>query len=326
MAHRIQLIALVALASACGINVIGVAPEPGPDASAPDGAATLSDAATGGGDRDAIVAPPPPADCSKTDCKQFGLAATGFTPILFGDAADVCPAGFDSADGFEDPKPKNDSCACDTCTSTGASCAAGTLVSRYSSDTKCDKGGAAPFVTSGVCKSFASTSWADTYASEIPYPAVAGTCKAPGKAVRENVDLGTKRVCTPRPDTCQAALCSATGKLQPCLVADGEKACPLVALDRHVVGREVKLTCNDCLCTATATCGGKLSWWESDPKCEGTATGTFDGNTCTRVDARDIGSFRWDAVVASQGCDGVKPVISKALAALDGPRTICCPK
>jgi hypothetical protein len=119
-------------------------------------------------------------------------------------------------------------------------------------------------------------------------------------------------------------MCSLPGKLQVCLVAPNDVPCPAEAPDRHVLGRDVTVACDDCGCKAAATCGGKLLWWESSSSCNGPASGTVPANVCTAVGGEDIRAYRWEGSVASETCLSTTPA-TKATVGLDGIQTVCCP-
>lgn len=324
MAHRIQLsIAVVGLllVGACGLDVVGIDPIAGPDASVSGGEGGVSVVDAG----NEASPPPPPADCSKTTCDALGLAAPSFTQVAFGDAADACPSGFDATDVIEGPSVKNGSCGCGACVTQGTSCNTGKMRSSWSAGPgACDNAGAATDVVSGECHSNYNGKWISNYASEAAPAPTLGTCRAPGVGLRDQVAADAKRICTRRTETCPGAMCALPGKLQVCLSAAGDVDCPK-GTKKHVVASDVTMTCADCTCDATAVCGGAITWWNnSSSSCTGNPTGTIAAGACVQVNESSIGSFRWDSKVASEGCSTPKPAMKATLAPKD-VRTVCCP-
>jgi hypothetical protein len=321
MAHRVQLILAMMLGgtavAACGIGVTGVESL----AVGPDGGVVSGGGGDGASPLEAGV-PLAPPDCSKSDCPGLTLAAAGFTPIGFGAASEVCPGGFDSTDGFGDPKSRNGSCGCGTCTTTGSTCNTGDVPSSQSDGTSCAYYGAPFEGNSGKCVSN-NGYWGSTYGGVDAPKAVVGTCHADGQVVRENIDVSVDRVCTPRPGTCPAALCSLGTGLKVCLVAPGDVPCPSVAPSKRIIG-DLKATCDACSCTPVATCGGKLHWWEVSTTCTGAESGTVPAAVCTKVNNKNINSYQWEGTVASETCASVVPAM-RATVAREGLKTVCCP-
>jgi hypothetical protein len=320
MAYRIQLILAVTLGSvgACGIGVTGVEPL----ALGPDGGAPIVDGGAARAEAGADAAPLLPADCSKSDCPGLALVADGFTPIGIGAASEVCPGGFDSTDGFGDPRSKNGSCGCGACTTTGSTCNTGSVPSSQSNGDSCAYYGAPFNGNSGQCVSN-SGYWGSTYGGVDAPKAVVGTCHADGQVVRENIDVSVDRVCTPRAGTCPAALCSLGAGLKVCLVAPGDVACPSVAPSKRIIG-DLKASCDACSCTPVATCGGKLHWWEVSTSCIGPESGTVPAGICTKVNNKNIDSYLWEGTVASETCSSVFPAM-RANVTRDELKTVCCP-
>lgn len=328
------------LAAACGVEVVGVAPEDGgallaePDASALlDGGAVDGDGEPRSSDgmaSDVMVLDGAPVDaahdggidassCDRS-CAALTLAQSGFAPVAFGDGP--CPSGFDSADVVEGPLAQVGSCGCGACTATGASCGASSFQTRTGSGSQCSTGSTSNHTTNGGnCQDINGGFGGDYSVLLLQPPTAVGTCQAAGEVIPAKIDKTARRLCTRRGGTCAAAICDLPTSLVACLVTDGDVACPGSAPNKHLVGADVTATCAACGCTPNATCNGTFAAF-SGTSCGGTQKVTLT-NTCTLVNQATFNSYRLTQTVG-QTCTNVTPA-SKADVSLTVPRTVCCP-
>jgi hypothetical protein len=315
---RVVCVGLLAL-TACGLSVTG---SPLEDA---DGGVNAPASDGGGGSKQPDAAssedgavPPSPADCANP-CSL--PSAPGFTVALFGDTTQTCPSGFTGNDVVENPTPGSDACACGDCSAT-IDCSNGSLLSHFDNGNgSCSMSGATVPANNGACQELAATFGRN---ASIDAPnAVVGACSAAGVASRAAVTTQAKRVCVPPASAdCAGIACAASATLKTCLAADGDVACPANAPTKHLVGADFSLSCADCSCQVTATCGGKLDAY-SKKNCPGMPAVSLTAGVCTpTMGGADVAAVKWTGSVASQSC--TKGAAPAPAVSLTGPRTICC--
>lgn len=313
-------IAIIALGlGACGLSVVGAAPEETGAVSGADAAPSpIADSTTDdAGGNDNTVPPPPP--CISDACAP--LDVPGFAIALYGDRATACPSGFTSADVVRTPSAQPDACACGTC-APSATCTTGTIGTKYSSDTKCDNPAGTLSANDGDCFAFNGV-FVSTYCSVQAPPPVLGPCSAPGVSVPAKLSAdATTHLCHPTADSCAQALCAPPPSMNACLVAAGDVACPPSAPNKTLVGSEPDVTCGACSCTSTATCTGSVTFY-SNSGCTG-STKVLTTDVCTIVNQANFKSTKWAGTVTGLSCTNVTPATPTAVGLKD-VRTVCCP-
>lgn len=308
---------------ACGLNAVGQQADPlggddggPPGPGGPDGS-TLADAGGNGGDDAAVDAPPP---CNSDAC-ALPQPAGGFSLVLFGDGDATCPAGFDSANTVSTPVAGAGTCTCGACTFAGTSCANDNdMTTSYDNGNgMCGTTGATLNATNGNCNND-NGSFADNARVNGPAPTL-GTCTSAATANDAMVTTTAHTICTPRPETCIAEICTPPAAMTACLIAAGDVACPVEAPTKTLVGSNVTVSCAaQCGCTVTsAVCGGTIRFYENN-NCNG------DFQTLTIGQCMDVNggfsSYRYFPTVMNEQCATTPP--QPAFTFVD-QRTICCP-
>ena len=94
---------------------------------------------------------------------------------------------------------------------------------------------------------------------------------------------------------------------------------PAQAPNKHLAGASATVTCGDCPCSLTVTCGGSVTFY-SDPSCA-SALFTITDKACTLEGTGSYGSYKWTGQPNPQ-CTLGTPTAAPSLADVS---TICCP-
>jgi hypothetical protein len=328
-----RILAIVALAS-CSLTTSLDGYSGGGGATGDDGGTTADGGTTttddGGllGDSALVV-----DGCDSTGCFDM---PPGFSLVAFGASAKgaACPAGFGTpTDTVEGPTFSNGACTCACTTGTAPSCPSGTLTGGYDTDGSGMCGSTTtPIPNPTVCNTtgFLGPFATNNEHSYSPPAATGGTCNASATKDSSKLSYDSQgRVCeaTTLPQ-CGTKVCppAAAAPFGVCIASDGDVACPSLFPNKHLVGTSASFTCGSgCGCSATASCQGKLEYFDT-ADCSGgvSFTLTVDG-TCrsTATDGGTFGSHKYTAFApANIGCS--KSGSSSPSATLNNTTTVCC--
>jgi hypothetical protein len=297
-------------AAACGLARSGLEPDgaggdAGADATSLGDGNGSYDAPRGDGGQEAA----PPA-CKTLDAACVGPIPAGWQPVGVSDAG--CPAEFDAHTLLVNPRVGNGGCGCGACQVVGAyGCGS---VSVSGGNTCMDP--TLVVAPPGVCTP-ASAQHVEGYP-----PAVTGTvgCVAPNDA-GTGATTDPLTVCVPG---CAADYC---GLPSPCIMADGDKACP-AGFTRHLrAGTGVDPGCAPCACEAGAPgpCTGTVTVFDNATCDDSGSSATYGIGTCNQFSTQN----NYAAVLAQVvpplvGCNPAFETGDVGDASLTGVKSICC--
>ncbi|HEY1960483.1 MAG TPA: hypothetical protein VGH28_32960 [Polyangiaceae bacterium] len=285
MRRAAVLIVLGVIAGACGLDESGlVSNEGGVDANLPEACTTL-------------------------DAACLGAVDSVWTPVTLGDAG--CSAGFNATQLKTNPQDTPASCACGACSVVGAyACEAGVPISGG------DGCGDDPFATAtpGQCTDVTSTQHLLAHGQNATGSVGCFAANDAGTGATSEA----LTVCVPG---CSADFC---GAAHPCVMAEGDVACPAgFTLAAHA-GTGVDPGCGPCPCEAGApgACGGTVTAFFQNGCNAVDDAGTYAVETCN-----DLTPNHYKSVfVALTPPDASCAVTAQPTgdASLLGLKTICC--
>jgi hypothetical protein len=339
------VVALVAGATGCGLDLRGLAAAGSGDAStmtdAPvvvtaDGGGGSSGGAggeggnegggsdDGGGTGDASA---PTADASSC----VGSLSPAWSLVAFEASRAPCPGGYNPRDAIAGAVAGAGACGCDCTVTSQPSCTQGTLGTQWSSTGAsagpCPNPGASMTVGGSGCTNTPAGPLAQGFSASA-LPASGGSCAAsvspadPSKVVKIGV-----RTCDVPPSAADAVCSGAPPPgFAACVAATGDVPCPAGPFaTRTLIEDDVVLVCPGCgPCNVVGTCGNAQVKFYSDAQCgnvvaqlpcTGTCVDTGGGN------GKQVAAFEYTAQVQAScqaspsGAPAFDPV---------KPRTICC--
>ncbi|MFO0742055.1 MAG: hypothetical protein U0270_39520 [Labilithrix sp.] len=317
----------VLLPTACGLDVVGVAPEgTGPESGAPQGPSVdASDASRPGdvlieeagphdGGQDVVN---PPLGCDVTACAALGAKWKPIA-VAIGASPATCPSG--ATDVLRtDPVAAAGACGCRPVNPVAPVCNTGTITFRVNGG--CNATGVATSSNSSSCHPVSgSLAGSVAFASLAPS---GGSCTAETTTDMSKLGSSALTMCT---EACSADLCAkkAPAGFRACLVTDGDVACDAPGFtEKHLAGTPT-LSCAACTsCTATATCTNVSIDLFSGTSCT-TKVFHLPADACTNTGGASgsgVGGMIYNATV-TPSYQATGPLT--ATTGLGSPRTVCC--
>ncbi|AKU98951.1 hypothetical protein AKJ09_05615 [Labilithrix luteola] len=342
----VTMMALAAVMSACGLDIVGSAPSsatdsldasteppsPGPDGR--DGSSPSKPDATSG--------PGGPGPCSSTSTACISGLEAGWTPVAFATSRTAsCPTDYATADVVTNANVADGacSCTCETSKTDPPSCAHGTMASATGTNGTCSVSGPVP-VSDTSCTSLPLplSVNANVNAKLTAVPFYPGTCTAGINKDETKVTSSAARVCTP-PPACNEDVCAGDvpSGFSACIAHEGDVACPTTGpfVKRTLAGASADLTCGGCsTCKNSASCGVATVRLYGDATCNQQIAERAADDVCGPLKfpmaggggpgqgARDVVSVRYDVAMVAGACSSTSSPTSDV--SLAQPRTICC--
>jgi hypothetical protein len=256
-----------------------------------------------------------------------------------------CPPNFGatSASNVVGGPDATGACSCGACTvTTQPSCSVGTVHGFY--DTKrtaaagtCSTPDTMPVLSNspaGSCLTDIYDGGYGTFDVEYDGPTTAsgGACTSPGVASSKPVTYTSEgRSCVANDPSlvgCKGNACTPMPPpgFQVCIAAAGAQACPQGPLRaQHLVGTSATVTCDDCGCTVSGTCGSDATiTLFTDTSCT-RGGNTMPANTCTTINGNPTyQAYQYDGGAPDKvACQAAASSSTPSVTLVD-EQTICC--
>lgn len=349
-------VAVLLLATACGLDESGVTSEGNPEGDAGADGTTLGDGssdgtladtsgddggrtetgADGAGDDGGTAGDAPPdttidagpcpgADAASCPAPPVGWAFVGYAP----NRASACGAGLVTADRVE--SPSGGACTCTSCSiSQPPDCTRGSIA--FGADDQ--NGGNCTQATgtfantpAGSCEMLGTSVTLKHFLGTPPAPQ-GGTCAATLTTDKSSLTATSVRLCEANgaEPACVGALCAASTE---CVMQAGDLACPggTPYVTKHLVGDAPDLACSACGCGPTgiaAACTGTMSFF-TDPSCTtGEKQAAVDGQ-CHGIASGAYSSHKYAGTLDPNVTPSCTGAVSTATRTVTGDvATVCC--
>jgi hypothetical protein len=343
--RSLVVVALVAGATGCGLDMRGLGGAAPGDAStttdAPlpvgadggsgssggpgdDGGSGSGGTDSGGGESEAST---PDADASAC----VASLPSGWSLVAYETSRATCPGGYGPHDAIAGATPGAGACVCNCTVATQPSCTQGTLVTQWSSTGAspgpCVNAGVQMPVSGSGCTNLPAAGQLAQGFSASPFASTGGACTAAVHADPSKVAKDAVRTCAV-PQSAADAVCSGSppAGFSACIAAPGDVPCPAGPFAvRTVIQDDVELVCAACgACSVSAACANAQVKFYSDPQCGTVVTQLPCNATCVDTGAassKQVAAFEYTAQVQAScqaspsGAASLNPV---------KPQTLCC--